>query len=232
MIKNLVRKIATYSKDYKDYLETWDKNKLLNDWSYGLKFFFNKTFYRGRSDRLSLLFEKRACTVLDKIIGKDRSYEKLSKNLEDIDKKLKENLVNNFADRKMIYSTITFLSKIPDRNIINYSLDRIQKGQINDLFGQLDEISFVGDKLITFYFRDIDYIFKIKKYLSEKELIYLMPIDVWVRKISIRLKIITGKEDLETLKNKIIRTCLEYKVDPSDYNLGAWFVGSRRIILT
>lgn len=229
MKNGLIRKVASYSKDYKDYLKTWDKEKLRNDWNYALKFFFNKTFYRGRSDKLSSIFEKRANQTVEKIIGKNKSFLNLQKDLKNLDRKLKENSVNNFADRKMVYSTIAFLSKIPRNNIINYSLNRIRKGEIHKHFEELDEIDFVGDKLTTFYFRDIGYVFKIGKYLSKKDLIYLQPIDTWVRKISIKLKIINGKEDLLSIKRKIINSCLKAKVDSSDYNLGAWHAGSKKI---
>lgn len=229
MKNQLIKKIASYSKDYKNYLKTWNKDNLQNDWSYALKFFFNKTFYRGRSDRLSALFEKRANEVIDKIIGKDKSFNKLQSDLKNLNRKLKENSVSNFADRGMIESIIIFLSSIPLNNIISYSLNQIKNSKIKQHYGELSNLYFVGDKLITFYFRDLDYIFNLNKYFIKEDYLFLQPIDTWVRQISKKIGITDDEKDLEKIKTKIIDACHNAGVNPSDYNLGAWFVGSRKI---
>lgn len=231
--QNLAKKIASYSKIYKRaLLGRWDKEKLLTDWNSALLFFFGHSFYQGRRDALSERFEKRAEEVIQKNIksiesaltSSDRDYFSEKSKL---DTSLQEEGVNKRLDRLMVLSTLNFIKGIDKNNIVLYSLNT---EDLPNIFQQLLTIKSVGDKIASFYLRDLDFVFDIAKSLVNKEdYILMQPLDTWVRKISIQLGIVQNQKDTYWMKKAVVKFCLEANINPNDYNVGAWYVGSHKI---
>lgn len=90
--------------------DLWTADKISNDWFEALKFWFGKSFYRGRRDSISDYFRERSDNVIANI-GKDNLFNTSEKELETL---LHKAGVNNHIDRKMVIETISFIKKIED----------------------------------------------------------------------------------------------------------------------
>lgn len=60
----------------------------------------------------------------------------------------------------------------------------------------------------------------------EEDLICVQPIDVWVRKIASKAKIIDDPEEKdEIVRKNIVEACLDSGVSVIKFNQGAWYLG-------
>lgn len=215
------------------------QNLLKNDWYEALKFFFGMSFMGGRREELSLRFLNNAIKVLDNFDLKTKvENNQLTENWqEDLSNKLKEGVpkekdkkgVPKEKDRKMVVFTIKFILDINKKynyNLINYSLEKIENSQINELYNQLDNITNVGDKKISLFLRDLICIFDLESKIPLDKQIYFQPIDIWVKKIVVKLGIVQESERvLKNIKQIIIQKCNEAKISPIEFNQGAWYIG-------
>lgn len=129
-------------------------------------------------------------------------------------------------DIEMVISILGFISKINDRNIVKYSISRIQNGNIIDHFNELQTIRSIGPKCSSFYLRDLSCIFPLDEAIKEEDLIYLQPIDVWVKKVALKVEIINKGENETEIRKNIVGACLKSGVSPTKFNQGAWYLGS------
>lgn len=228
-----IHKIGEFGRRYsREYLQDdlQDKEIIKKDWYRGLKFFFGKSFYRGRRDEISKVFELRAIESLEKYELKRKINKFSPKRLERV---LQENKVNNHKDRRMVIETIKFVRSIPNKNIVDYSIENIRLGKAEGLFNDLDNIFAIGDKLASFYLRDVAIIYHLKKYIPEKDLIYFQPIDTWVKQVTDKLGItdknvdnLTSNKAVQRVKQRIIQACLKADTSPLLFNAGAWYLGA------
>jgi len=221
-----IKKVGEYGQRYKEEFLANDienRSRLLGDWHDGLDFFFRKSFYRGRKDEISDVFRERALEVIQefdlrKNIRKFKSSE--------FEKLLQEHGVNNNVDRRMVCQTTELVKDKGGLNIVSYSVDQIEKGQVSKVYNELCEIYGVADKIATFFLRDLAIIFELEEKIGQQDYIYFQPIDTWVRQVAERLKIIDMKENnTSTIKDKIIEATLGEKVSPLLFNAGAWYIG-------
>ncbi|MEM3264939.1 MAG: hypothetical protein QXH07_03180 [Thermoplasmata archaeon] len=222
MDDKIFKALAEFGKKYQDrYLYSQcEKEKLktllTTDWYEALKFFFDRSFMRGRRDELSNTFLERTLNVLNGFF-KEIKIEELGQNQvwkENLLDKLEKAGVNNKTDRKMVVSNIDFIIKIDGNNLINYTLEKIDNHKIqeiyNELYNEPDGICGVGDKIASFFLRDLVCIFDRENELKKNEEIFLQPIDTWVGKVSKKLlqldkphieKALSGnKKSLQSLK--------------------------------
>lgn len=241
-ISQKIKVIADFGKKYqKKYLfnekqKTDLQNSLEKNWYEALKFFFTKSFMRGRKSNISIDFMNKAIKVLDEfsinILDKNGEWEK---GLED---ELKSRGVNNKDDREMVKSIINFILGLKDYNynLINYILQdyRLKKKfDVKKIYNELDKIHAVGDKIASLFLRDVACIFDLK--IPYKKQIYLQPIDTWVVQVLKKLNIvqnevknssINGNIDfLKTVREAIIKHCDDAKVSSIEFNQGAWYIG-------
>lgn len=206
------------------------RTKIKKDWYRALLFFYGKSFYRGRRDEVSKVFELRAIKSLGKYQLKRKINKFSPKRLERV---LQKNKVNNHKDRRMVIETIQFIKKIPRKNIVDYSIEKIRSGETEEIFSELDSIYAIGDKLASLYLRDVVLIYKLEKYVSENDFKYFQPIDTWVKQVTDKLGITDeklgdlGSNKIRDLsKQQIIRTCLKVDTSPLLFNAGAWYLGA------
>ncbi|MBC7334405.1 MAG: hypothetical protein H5T85_08160, partial [Actinobacteria bacterium] len=88
LMKNIERLGERYCRKY---LDSWNKERLQNNWWEALKFFFNHSFMRGRRDELSneyYYFTIRTLEDYFSITNRDldNSYERLKEREEHFDK--------------------------------------------------------------------------------------------------------------------------------------------------
>jgi len=136
-----------------------NKEKIYSDWYEALKFLFTKVFARGRKDELSERFMNATIKTLNEY--------KLNKNYDQklLDNLLKSNGVNNGKDRKMVLEVIDLIFNSLNsyqNNIVKYTVDEIKKNKIVNVFNTLNNIYCIGDKLASFYLRDIIIIYQWK----------------------------------------------------------------------
>ncbi len=201
------------------------KEEIYNDWYKALKFLFTKVFYRGRSDELSERFMNAAIQTLNGY-KLDKNY-----NKEMLIECLKSNGVNNERDRKMVleFIDLIFYSLASyQNNIVKYTVDEIKKGKILDIFNILDKIYAIGDKLASFYLRDVILTYQLEEYLKPDDFKYCQPVDTWVQQVALEIGVIDKKKtERDDIKAAIIKNCLDTKVSPLLFNAGAWMVGAK-----
>jgi hypothetical protein len=201
------------------------KDTVYDDWREALDFLFSKVFYRGRRDELSERFMQATLNTLRGVDLK-KDYDK-----QLLDNRLQSNGVNNHKDRKMVCEVLDFIFNLPtpyDHNIVKYTIERIKNGKILDIFNELNTIYAIGDKLSSFYIRDVALVFDLEDKLLADDFKYCQPIDTWVKQVAIKLDIIAQQEgDVETIKSAIIDACRGANVSPLLFNAGAWMVGAK-----
>lgn len=251
-IEEKVKLIVEKGEEYKkNFLTQYDKDLLLTNWWEALKFYFDKTFYRGRIDKLSKKFKDAAIKALQEF----RIWEKLEElkingwidstrfNVDEnpLQRLLREANVNHRGDRLMVIGTLSFISGLNERNIVKWTIKQIKNGKIEGVYSQLDNIPWIGDKLASFFIRDIVDLYELEAYLSPNDFIFTQPIDTWVKQICGRLEIITeelsnkkylSNKDLREIKQAILKICNQFGVSPIKFNEGAWYVGFHKELET
>lgn len=227
MVKHKFLSIEQYGKRYvvDILLKQADKNTCLNNSYEALKFFFAKSFYRGRRDEISKEFQNRTIKTLDNYysVGSIGQI-----NAQELESSLKENLVNNHKDRQMVIAAIKFASGITGCNIVAYSIDMIRARKTEDIYNQLVALPQIGPKLASLFLRDVVLFYDLKKFLTIDAEKYMQPIDTWVRQVAEVLKVIS-KDDKDPIAvaEKITNQCRNHSVCPLLFNAGAWHVGAR-----
>lgn len=243
MIEEKIRKIAELGNTYKkEYLfDKYDRNQLLNDWWKALKFYFDRTFMRGRNDELSAKFEEAAITALERDLGtdlqqKEEKLNELNKNgwlsetkfsdeHNPLQKLLKSAGVNHHGDRLMVINTLAFILHLDEKNVVKWAIQKIKTGAIEEAHRQLDGIKWIGVKLSPLFLRDVVSLFGLEQYLSPETHVFVQPIDTWVRQVVRETGIIMEKLPDGELKRKIVETCLKHESPPIEFNQGAWYYG-------
>lgn len=239
-----------------------DINTLRDNRALSIKLFFKHMFLRGRRDSVSMKFysdfEKQFVEYFgnnDAVNSSTFVIKLESIDTQNYDELLKAAGLNNGADRKMILSSYKFFGEIPDNNPTNYILS----SHIVESYKRIDAIASIGDKLTSFYHRNLYKRFGRPENVDGNEN-FLLPIDTHIGKISYlcgitseidnniikskienkyqqaisaysfdnkesQVKINLNKDDLLEIKNAIIQVCNENKINPMDYNQGAWCVG-------
>lgn len=232
---DFIQKIAAYSDEYiKENIKEYDRNRLLNDWQEGLKFWFDHSFYQGRRDDVSYEVEKRAKETLDSYIKEKNDNSEIILNEENFSeirsrlmKVIGKGEIGRGRDIDMVVSMLKFISKIDDKNIVKYSISRIQNGKIKDHFEELQTIHSIGPKCSSFYLRDLNYIYSLDAKIMEEDLVCLQPIDVWVRRVANKAGIINNENEKneELIRKNIVEACSKAGVPSMKFNQGAWYLG-------
>jgi hypothetical protein len=190
-----------------------------------LAFMLGKFFARGRRDSVSIDFRNKTLGLLD-------TYKTLqSIELGDLDARLHQRGVNNRYDRRMVVASIRFARmqlQAYDCNVFNWAVAAIRDEQVEEAYRALDDIFAVGDKLATFYLRDIALVEGIEGGIATDDYGFFQPVDTWVERVAESLGIITEHDRgrRPTVKGKIIKSCLATDVSPLLFNAGAWMVGA------
>jgi hypothetical protein len=135
--------------------------------------------------------------------------------------------LQNDADLLMVLDTLNFISASDNRmNIYNYFNDLIIRNNIKKAYAELTELSGIGDKISTFFLRDI---ILFNNYDFKNELVdYVFAVDTWVAQIT---SLIAQKE-YTTADSKSVREY--YNKHFSAHNLaliaaGVWYLGANSL---
>lgn len=135
----------------------------------------------------------------------------------------KDICLQNDADLLMVLDTLNFMSISSGKtNLYKYFNDLIKQNKIEVAYLELNKLSEIGDKISTFFLRDVAIINNYN--LDERQMKYVFPVDTWVAQIASLLadkQFSAGKPD--EIKNYFVDTY-------PDCNLpliaaGIWFLG-------
>ncbi|HLC54864.1 MAG TPA: hypothetical protein VJK07_04550 [Candidatus Nanoarchaeia archaeon] len=230
-----IKKIINYGDRYieKHLTGVFDIDLMLKNWWKGLQFFLSRSFYQGRRDTISMRVEEKAMNVLKKYIednGNDATVLLNENNFPDIKNALREVIgkgkIGRGRDIEMVISILDFVSKLEEKNIVNYSISKIKSGTVKEHFYELQKIISIGPKITSFYLRDLICMYSLDKHMSNEDLIFLQPIDTWVRKVALKVRIIDDIDEQDSsVREKIIKACLDLNISTIKFNQGAWFLG-------
>ncbi len=235
----LINKILPYGKKYYDeYLMKDHKDvkeyhkKLTNDWKCSLNFLFAHIFYQGRYDSVSDKVQKAAMNTIDD--NNINPWDNLCLIFNNLNKNIGKGKIGKKGDITMTKEVLIFLKDKPQHNIVNYSIDKIKSYNICNLYNKLRRIYQIGDKIATFYLRDLISLFELQEYIKEDELEYLIPIDTWVRQISKKVEIcheeFNNRNHDQEIQSEIARL-LNYNAEKIiNFDAGAWYIGKNGLV--
>lgn len=227
-----------------EHLGVWRKNSkdLVSDWFKALDFFLSRAYFQGRRDELSERFYENAKSALITHFGNNSSGQTKKLRIawdegmiphSDDWQRLKNStletaLLNAKAgkarDVEMVLDVLRFIHPLPKFNIVSHSLTEIREGRIGQLYAEIDSIWQIGQKVSSFFLRDLAFIFNLN--LSPQEFFTIQPIDTWVKQVAINTGICISKTPDHRIVGKIVDACNKAGVDPKKVNAGAWYLGA------
>jgi len=258
-IKKKLSLIAIFAKSYHEIcdkqkaamgISNW--NEILDNWWLGLGFFFDRAFYQGRRDEVSLQFEQATQQALHQFfgmtansrrkrlwqlyrsnfLGKDNFGRRLNplaatlKNKYEVDGKKRR--TGKKGDNLMVADVLHFICerthlRSEPLNLVTYMKEGIRNGQIAELADELDSIYQVGEKIYSMLLRDVIDLFKLSKHLSPDDYKYVQAVDTWVEQLANKLGFDGSKKQLAV---RFAEACREHNVDPIAFNQGAWYLAA------
>lgn len=236
--KKILNKIDYLGNLYQEeYLKKYTSQLLEKDWWNGLSLFLNHSFYQGRRDEVSEQVEKAAMNILKNYFPKQDISDIDKRDLENIKKELVQVIgkrkIGKARDIEMIIDILRFVKKLYQKNLTTHSLKIIKDnkekpGSIRRHYEELKTIRQIGDKIASFYLRDLVSIYKLDDYISNDDLRFLQPIDVWVRKVAFRIGIISDDRLLDDkVRIAIVNICKLCGLSSLKFNQGAWYLGKK-----
>ena len=239
--EEIVAFIVSYGHKYREkHLSKYDPDLLLNDWWSALDFFFGRACYQGRLDIVSHRVYAAVIETLAPIFsGEDKtaSYWELQqqqwKSIEDeLRKRIGKGNVGKGGDVMMVISSLDFIGRLPDLNIVKYSVEQIKLGRVSNHYAELQRIMNlkgegifqVGRKVASFYLRDLVSIFGLDDNIPDEDAVVLQPVDVHVEKVANLTGIVGHNANHDDIRKAIVSLCKENNVSPLLFNQGAWFV--------
>lgn len=137
------------------------KDKVQNDWRFGLAFFIDRTTYQSRSDKINL---RTATYLFKKIINlpEEFTYESIEQMLLEIKNDKKSGDVTHLRERADIERLEAVCKYITKTNEKNFTQLVLEKSSEIGLWKFLDQFPFVSkNKTAPFYMKFISWLFKL-----------------------------------------------------------------------
>ena len=245
-----IKKISEFHKGYeKDYLSYKIKNKdlYLRNPKGGLFFILSYSFYQGRRDEVSKIFEVRAEEALEEILGEhdffSSNYEYIPKEKikgEEYERRLRKSAhyaimldileekgVNKRADRLMVVGLINLIESFEEKNLLKVIIEKIKSRNIERADRLLKDVWSIGPKIAALILRDTIYIYHLERYLDKKveNYYFVQPVDTWVHQISRSLGMINLEKCRNINKKTREEECNIYRDEPKDITDACWQLG-------
>lgn len=102
-----------------------------------------------------------------------------------------------------------------------------QENDIQPSFDLLTSIRGIGDKIASFYLRDLIDVMDITLNNNAQNVCLLQPIDTWVKRtVKILLCGNQAVNETEEVADWIVKTSIQHNINPQRVNMGIWFFGS------
>jgi len=196
--KTLIVKISTIGDKFFDnhqdtiFEQAYKENKhlYLENWWLASQLLIKHLFLRGRKDQVSIAFYKifiRFATTNFGISTNNWDFSDFKNTIaresqSSLLEKLEATGLNNPLDREMIYSVIQFIKEV--ENPVKWV---IESHNLKNTYDRLRKIVGVGDKLASFFLRNIYRLFDLEKRIvasnDQESMLYLLPVDTWIGKI-------------------------------------------------
>lgn len=237
MSDKLINEIASYGKIYRERLRgSYNTKELTSNFWLALDFFLSRACYQGRRDEISEKVYKAAVAVLEPELSTNDGASKYKilkeQNWKPVEIALRSKIgkghVGKARDVDMVLKTLDFISALPDLNLVSYSVEQINNGNLEKHYAELQTgIVQVGPKIASFYLRDIVSLGGLDDKILPGSAYCLQPVDTWVRKLVYRLKIVNeGERNPKKIQQAIVSLCEAKGVSPILFNQGAWYVGN------
>jgi hypothetical protein len=109
--------------------------------------------------------------------------------------------------------------------LLAYSCAEIMAGRLKQHYASLLSIRQVGEKVASFYLRDLVSVYGLSEFIDDASASCLQPVDVWVRRIARKAEIAGPSDSDLAIRGGISKTCRDEGVSPIDFNQGAWYMG-------
>ena len=145
---------------------------------------------------------------------------------------------NEKINRKLIIDLLTYAREAKDNNLFLWLEKCIQVNGIESTYLELLKIHGVGKKLASFILRDTVWLLNLERDVLPQDLIYLQPIDVWIKRISFELwkdfqafqwEVFKNKVDELIIAKRIVEKCMKLHISTIKFNQGAWYFGSKEV---
>jgi hypothetical protein len=176
----------------------------------------------------------RPVFALEDLYPGDWNLDLLRHNLQ---KKVGKGNIGKARDIEMVISSLRYVSRIPDSNIVAHTVRRINAGEIGQHYDEIQRseneggIVQVGPKIAAFYLRDVVSLFELEDNVSEGFQFTLQPVDVWVRRVAFNIGIVPNGTSHRDVSRAIIDLCKSEDCSPLQFNQGAWYAGAHAFAL-
>ena len=178
------------------------------------------------------IFPQKGINIIAKNTDAERAWEEYERiareeyHLMNDDGTAKVNQKVNPLNKHRGVLNILASENIPIPNIAKHVRDRIKTGNTVEVYNFIKSIRGVGEKISSFYLRDIAYLAKIDEKTIE-QLHLLQPIDTWLDQAHNILFNSEAYVKLEKKQKDILKLCEKAEVSSISFNQGAWFFGSQ-----
>ena len=128
---------------------------------------------------------------------------------------------------------LEFLEKVKGHstgNLFVWLEESIRSKGIESAYLELLRIHGINKKITSFILRDIVWLLDWEKSIAPKDLMYIQPVDTWLKQISFELwKDLHGKVDELIIAKRIADRCSELGISSIHFNQGAWYFGSSEV---
>lgn len=242
----VLREIAGYGDRYYVWVlsePAHRREELKSDSWASLRFWFDHAFYQGRTDAVSGIIEGRALNALESRLRTDPcewdsalrnldmdgwlSREKWEDEANPVQQALREQKVNKRYDRLLVLSSLAFAVETGHLSIVRWAVEEIEKGHLTRVHCRLDQLASVGDKIASFFLRDLVDLFELRRHVAPEDARLLQPVDVWVRRIVKRVGLAGDSATDDEVKRAIVEKCSDMNTDGIRFNQGAFYLGFR-----
>jgi len=130
--------------------------------------------------------------------------------------------IQNINEEKSVIEVLNLQNQSTLSTYINNLMT--QGNNIIQSFEFLKNIRGVGDKIASFYLRDLVVVLKLNLgNVQNRQL--LQPIDIWVERV-IKCLVVSQNMNKDEVANWIVTNSLKYDLNPEYINMGIWFYGS------
>lgn len=213
-----------------------DVKDFLKDSMKAVKWFCGTTFFAGREDWLSDIYRRAFFASFTRTFSDgiddtkiqeriDALLKNFQKEVSKIKKLSGEPYKVRPRDLEVIRNVLEFVAnnlREHNFNPIKYLKEKIEKHEVREFLEKI-KIKHVGLKLKSMMVRDIVVWYNLE--LTDDEVRFIFPVDVWVRELCLRIWPETKNMDEKELMNYITIKLREMRISPTYFNAGLWAIG-------